>query len=415
MKILNIYLTMAIWLLSLTAIAQDSYENNKIQADSAWSKLNKEYDSRAYDFVSLQTALLKFRENGYKFWRMFPDDSRKYEWLYKTVVDGRAILYWEINDSDTSYKSYLYKGDIPRKSYSWLVDRKKLQEWEKVYLQLREELLLYCAKNPQFANAHFGSMPIDYFLLVAEIKTLLSLSLNQAYRKGSKIDLTELERLLNESAAYLKPYKDNPALIKPFFGHLSWGFMDIHEQYGLSIEDMKTFFNSLKMTSSSVLREWAIQKGSLLALKTEPMILKYVSTKGDTIDLEKLRGKVVLLDFWSTGCSSCIARMPAIKAVYDKYKDRGFEVISACLANNNELARIEAIEEKVGANWPLLMIGWGEHTLGQQIWRKYGFLGVPQYILLNKEGKAVILNDKLSNGDFEPDVQHLLAEEYKSN
>ncbi len=45
------------------------------------------------------------------------------------------------------------------------------------------------------------------------------------------------------------------------------------------------------------------------------------------LTLASLRGKVVLIDFWTFGCSNCQATTPYIKALYKKYKDRGFIVI----------------------------------------------------------------------------------------
>ncbi|MNY08545.1 hypothetical protein D3C86_1414070 [compost metagenome] len=49
------------------------------------------------------------------------------------------------------------------------------------------------------------------------------------------------------------------------------------------------------------------------------------------------------------------------------------------------------------------------NSLAKSIWKKYGFSGVPQLLLLDKNGKLVMYNDLLTNGDFEPLVKELLA------
>jgi len=46
------------------------------------------------------------------------------------------------------------------------------------------------------------------------------------------------------------------------------------------------------------------------------------------IDLKKLRGDVVLVDFWAEWCRPCRRAMPAIEAVYEKFRGRGFHVVS---------------------------------------------------------------------------------------
>ena len=57
----------------------------------------------------------------------------------------------------------------------------------------------------------------------------------------------------------------------------------------------------------------------------------FVSTQlnGSPIRLSDYRGKVVLLDFWATWCAPCIAELPNVTRVYEKYQDRGLEVLGS--------------------------------------------------------------------------------------
>jgi peroxiredoxin len=48
---------------------------------------------------------------------------------------------------------------------------------------------------------------------------------------------------------------------------------------------------------------------------------------GGTVDTKALGKKVILIDFWSVYCSSCVAEMPYIVKLYEKYKDRGLACI----------------------------------------------------------------------------------------
>ena len=57
----------------------------------------------------------------------------------------------------------------------------------------------------------------------------------------------------------------------------------------------------------------------------------FVSTQlnGSPIRLSDYRGNVVLLDFWATWCAPCIAELPNVTRVYEKYQDRGLEVLGS--------------------------------------------------------------------------------------
>jgi peroxiredoxin len=45
-----------------------------------------------------------------------------------------------------------------------------------------------------------------------------------------------------------------------------------------------------------------------------------------------LRGQVVLVNFWATTCTTCVAEMPEITATHEKYKDRGYQTVAVSMA-----------------------------------------------------------------------------------
>lgn len=105
---------------------------------------------------------------------------------------------------------------------------------------------------------------------------------------------------------------------------------------------------------------------------------------GEDVSLADYRGKYVLLDFWASWCGPCLREVPNVKKVYDKYHDKGFEILSVSLDDKKD-NWINAIE-KYDLNWG--------HVSSLQGWncpvaKLYNVSGVPAMLLIDKEGKIV--------------------------
>ena len=58
----------------------------------------------------------------------------------------------------------------------------------------------------------------------------------------------------------------------------------------------------------------------------------YTLLDGQRHTLASLQGQVVLVNFWATSCTTCVAEMPKIVATYDKYKARGFDTLVVAMS-----------------------------------------------------------------------------------
>jgi peroxiredoxin/TolA-binding protein len=97
--------------------------------------------------------------------------------------------------------------------------------------------------------------------------------------------------------------------------------------------------------------------------------------------LDRYRGKVVLIDFWATWCGPCIGEMPNVKAIYEKYKHRGFTVLGISL--DKEKRALEAFVKERGLSWPQIFDGKGwKNSIAQT----YGVSSIPKMILLDRQG-----------------------------
>lgn len=53
---------------------------------------------------------------------------------------------------------------------------------------------------------------------------------------------------------------------------------------------------------------------------------------GQQVALKDLRGKVVMVNFWATSCTTCVGEMPKMIDTYNKYKDRGLDFVAVAMS-----------------------------------------------------------------------------------
>ena len=119
-----------------------------------------------------------------------------------------------------------------------------------------------------------------------------------------------------------------------------------------------------------------------LALLTQPLDLKFDSaTDGQPVDFAKLRGKVVLLDFWATWCGPCMQKLPEIQKINDKYKDKGLQLIGISL--DQDKAALLKITKSKKMDWPEYFDGMGwESAVGT----RFGVQSIAAAWLVDKQG-----------------------------
>lgn len=123
-----------------------------------------------------------------------------------------------------------------------------------------------------------------------------------------------------------------------------------------------------------------------------PMEIAGKQVEGGNFDLASYKGKVVLVDFWATWCGPCIGELPNVKETYEKYHDRGFEVVGISLDSDRE--QLEEFIQKEKLPWPILFEGGDEETIGwnHPLARHYGVNAIPLAVLINREGNVVTLS-----------------------
>src|SRR5262245_5047898 len=100
---------------------------------------------------------------------------------------------------------------------------------------------------------------------------------------------------------------------------------------------------------------------------------------GNKVELQKLRGKVVLLNFWDSRCSPCVASLPDVEKLSKEFKNKGLVTLGVDGENAQDARKV--VKNK----------GYSFATLideGREVSRKYEISEMPHFIIINREGKV---------------------------
>ena len=134
----------------------------------------------------------------------------------------------------------------------------------------------------------------------------------------------------------------------------------------------------------------------------KPLELKFKAVDGRSVDVQQMKGKVVLVDFWATWCGPCMAELPNVKAAYDKLHSRGFEIVG--ISFDREKSDLETLVAKQKIPWPQYF---DDSEEGKKLGDEFGITGIPTMWLVDKKGALRELN---ARENLTEKVEKLLAE-----
>ena len=161
-------------------------------------------------------------------------------------------------------------------------------------------------------------------------------------------------------------------------------------------------FDSAGSDDAELVERIALARGLLrrVELVGKEMPVWGVDLAGNVFDAKTLEGKVVLLDFWATWCTPCVAEFPHLKSLYEKYHDRGFTIVGYNV--DRDLEQLSAFLQRNPLPWPVLV---REKSLEQDapplskpamskppLSTYYGARKLPVVLLRDRQGKVIMMD-----------------------
>jgi len=149
--------------------------------------------------------------------------------------------------------------------------------------------------------------------------------------------------------------------------------------------DLKRAFLVLFLLFSSAGMLMAQENRSVVNAPEFPENLQWINTEGP-LSLKKLKGKYVLLDFWTYCCINCMHVVPDLEKLEAEF-GTDLQVIgvhSAKFKNEKEVTQIAKAVERFGIKHPVV----NDHKF--EIWGDYAVNAWPSVVLINPEGKIIL-------------------------
>lgn len=125
-----------------------------------------------------------------------------------------------------------------------------------------------------------------------------------------------------------------------------------------------------------------------IAIGTEILDFTAEYLNGETVSLNELQQEksLVLLEFWASWCGPCRVEIPHMKKAYERFKDKGFEIVSFTIDDSKEDWELASEEEELP--WPNL--GMGQEA---EAATKYSITGVPANYLFDARTGTIVALD----------------------
>lgn len=324
-------------------------------------------------------------------------DGKKVELKY--IVDNRPVLLDSalIENGSFTFKGSLSEPDIHliliesiRGSLPFILENAELEmELYKDSLGLSK---IIGSKDNDVAQSYMKSMS-----KFRKRNDALMIQLNQARQTNDTIFLKEFrnksQQIQNESKKFNIDFlkEDNNSLFALLL------LENLVKTKSINANEINEYFSSFssELQNSKVGKRIEDILNKTLATEIGAIAPDFTAPDpdGKQISLNEIKGKVTIIDFWAAWCGPCRKENPNVVKLYEKYHDKGLEIIGVSLDGNSrqkdpKKAWLDAIE-KDGLKWHQVS---NLNYFRGPVAKQYNIQAIPATFILDSEGKIIAKN-----------------------
>lgn len=155
-----------------------------------------------------------------------------------------------------------------------------------------------------------------------------------------------------------------------------------------TLDEVLSYYNNLservKVSAPGLALKQKIEEMGQVNVGGVAPNFKLPAPDGSTLSLYDLRGHIILLDFWASWCAPCLAEVPNLRAIYEKYHSKGLEILGVSL-DEKEDAWKNAINKK--------QLTW-RHVSSLKGWKcpvaqRFKVTGIPRMYIIDAQGRII--------------------------
>jgi len=309
----------------------------------------------------------------------------RYNKLFRNYLDTYSEQYDDYKSTGKDVRNFKFNGGDLQKEFK----SKVLEESDYMSRQIGESFYISLPRN---SKSDLDSLEVLEFLNSLDPNSYLweanpNLFNNARYYLSKDNSAKVIENIfrqtknLNVKFRLLQQkyfdarYKNDEAKLKELYKIVSdeFGELEIGKSY------LKQFNMVVKIKEGADIPDFSVKSFD-------------DSTK--IFSKSNMLGKIYLIDFWATWCGPCVGEMPNLHEVYEKYKSKGFEILSFSL--DNGIKEIKEFREKQ-YKMPWLNAYLGPDWM-QPLVKSFEVEGIPKPLLIGKDGR-ILATEKDLRGD----------------
>lgn len=297
------------------------------------------------------------------------------------------------------YRLLIKDPAAPQGGYSWFMS---LDKSEKVDASIDTKTPMNFAITSTPAQKEFQDMMKSFSTQQSELMQLYQQYQSISKSNPTSADAQSISGLIQTKSQNLNGYIDgllktatNP-ITKYYLYSIIMEQMKNQETSPEFIKQINTFTDEISkklpksvyardfQTISDNFKNQELAKANKAKLDVGEMApdVEFVKETGEKVKLSSFRGKTVLLDFWASWCGPCRMENPNVVRAYNKYKDKGFTVVS--ISQDQDLDKWKAAIAKDGLVWTN---HFADKLIGLKASSLYEIQYIPKTYLIDKNGK----------------------------